>query len=194
MSKEIRFVTTNNAKVDLANKRLGGFGIEVIQKGIELIEPRAMHVEEVALSKAEQVFERNIQYPFIVEDSGVIIPTLSDFPGVYVKLAFHTLGPKRILKMMSEEQNRDIIVKSVLIYGDPSNKDTKIFEGKYKGIIPTKQRGGNKRGWAITDMFIPEGFDKTLAEMSDEEWKTFLKNTRQNDHFQKFGEWFSTNH
>jgi XTP/dITP diphosphohydrolase len=50
-----------------------------------------------------------------------------------------------------------------------------FFEGKVKGQIADKPRGASGFGW--NPIFIPDGSDKTYAEMDDEETERFSLRT-----------------
>lgn len=191
MSTNILFITSNSAKVKLANAQLKPFNISLIQKDLDLKELRSQDVEEVSLDKAKQVIERGETNPFIVEDTAAEIPALNNFPSTYVKLAFDVLGEAKIAQLMSGEPDKSIIMRSVLTYVDPRAKTIKSFEGTYKGTISTVPRGNKDRGWRLTRLFIPPFTNKTLAEINDEEWNLFLSSYTENDHFVKFAKWYS---
>ena len=56
----------------------------------------------------------------------------------------------------------------VLALKEP-NKVLKLFEGRVNGKIIAEQKGCN--GFGFDPVFVPEGFDKTFAEMSADEKK-----------------------
>ena len=47
-----------------------------------------------------------------------------------------------------------------------------------------------KEGALANALFIPKGWDKTLAEADDKDWDRFFKEIEPNDHYAKFGRWF----
>lgn len=187
----ITFITSNPAKVALANERLNQYGISASQQKLELDEVQSFDVTEVARKKAEQALKQ-LATPFIVEDSGFYIKALKGFPGPMVKLIMGTLGDERLTRILNPEDSKEVEVASVAAYGDPATGEIKIFEGLYSGTIAEKPRGDITRGWLLTKIFIPRNGSKTLAELDDTEWAAFLEDFRKNDHFDKFGEWLST--
>lgn len=189
---EIAFITSNKAKVKLANERLNRYGIAVVQRELELIEPQTLDVVEVVTKKAEQA-ERVVDTSFIVEDSGLYINGLNGFPGALMKPVLDSIGDSGILKMMSKVRDRKVLVRSVLAYCNPKSKQIESFTGLYHGRLAETAAGTDSRGWKVSRIFIPDGADKTLAEMDDEEWKEFLEEFRKNDHYKKFGSWFEAN-
>lgn len=189
---EIKFVTSNPAKVELARQRLAAYGIRVNQTAISVNESQDIEVEKVANYKAQQVMKK-CDAPFIIEDSAFYIDALNGFPGTFVKMAFETLGEKNICSLIKGENNKHAFVKSILIYGNPQSGELREFTGIYEGTISDEPRGSNMRGWAVVGIFIPKGWNKTLAELDDNEWLEFLEEFRQGDHFEKFGKWLDNN-
>ena len=192
MKIDIVFVTSNKGKVEMANERLNRYGINILQQTASVSEIQSLDVEEVALHKARQL-EGVIKKPFFVEDSGLYIDQLNGFPGALLKPVMDTIRDGHLLKMLSGEENRSACVKSVMAYYDPESKTEKLFTGIYKGRISEEERGNNTRGWKVARIFIPDNSDKTLAEMDDNDWARTLEESRKDDHFYKFGEWFSEN-
>ena len=70
-----------------------------------------------------------------------------------------------MLKMLQAFDDRSAIAVSCFAIFD--GKDIKIARGEVKGIIATEMRGSHGFGWDV--IFIPEGYDKTYAEMQSEE-------------------------
>lgn len=134
---------------------------------------------------------KNAIKPFIVEDSAFYIEALKGFPGTFVNTSFDTLGEERIVKLLNNEKNRRALIESVLVYGNSVTKKLTLFTSYYHGTISDKPRGLNTKGWKITRIFIPDGEKKTLAENNNKEWRLFLYKFENNDHFEKFGKWFS---
>ncbi len=183
---KINFITSNAAKVNLANERLAKYGIEVSQKPLPLYEIQSLDITEVAKSKAEQALKFTSE-PFIIEDSSLCIESLNNFPGTLLKPVFDSLGDELILRLLKKGQNRSVTVVSQLIYYPGKNEKFELFQGTYKGVLPDEPKGDNMRGWKVSRIFIPKNRDKTLAEMNDREWQDFLDDFRQDDHFEKLG-------
>ncbi|MCL5090906.1 MAG: hypothetical protein M1514_02755 [Patescibacteria group bacterium] len=131
--------------------------------------------------------------PFLIEDSAFYIEALGGFPGTFIKMAFDTIGEEKITRLVSFEDNKKAHTKSVLVYGDPQTQEIKFFTGVYEGTVSSEPKGNNLRRWKVVKIFIPKGWQKTLAELNDDEWKKFLEEFRQGDHFEKFGQWYQKN-
>lgn len=189
---DIGFITSNAAKVQLANERLNRYGIIAVQKKLKLIEPQTIDVTEVAIQKAKQA-KNELKTPFIVEDSGLYVDRLNGFPGAMMAPVLDSIGDEGILKLMKGENNRSALVRSVLAYCDQKSEDIKVFTGLYNGTLAMAPAGMTTRGWRLAKIFIPEGFSKALAEMDDSEWTRFLAEFRKDDHYEKFGSWLKAN-
>ena len=159
----LAFVTSNPGKVEEARKYLASLGIEVYQLRIDYPEIQADTLEEVAEYGVRWLAER-IKEPFFLDDSGLFIPALSGFPGVYSAYVYKTLGIKGILKLMEGVEDRRAHFKSIVAYWDG---ELHIFEGRVEGVITEEPRGTG--GFGFDPVFKPTGFDKTFAEMTTDE-------------------------
>lgn len=65
--------------------------------------------------------------------------------------------------MESKENRKARFVTSIaLIY----NGETHFFDGEVRGCITTEERG--EGGFGYDSMFVPEGYDKTFAELGED--------------------------
>ena len=171
--REIYFVTSNLHKTREFHIALEPAGIRIKQLSLNLIEPQASTLEEVARFKAQQAYEK-IGKPVFVEDSGLFIYTLNGFPGVYSSYVFKTIGNEGILKLVEGKENREATFKSAVALALGKN-DIKLFVGECNGTISEKARG--EAGFGFDPIFIPAGHDKTFAE--DYEMKNKLSHRKQ---------------
>ncbi len=72
---------------------------------------------------------------------------------------------KLLLKNLSDSQNRKARFRTVITLITPAL--TRQFEGIVTGQIIKEYRGSG--GFGYDPIFLPDGFNKTLAEMSMEE-------------------------
>lgn len=122
-----------------------------------------------ALIKAKFVATKWNKNAF-ADDSGLIVPSLNNAPGVYSARYAGTpkndeANNKKLLNALKGIENRSAYFKTViaLIW----ENDIYYFEGIIEGkIIETAQ---GKSGFGYDPLFIPDGFDKTFAEMTIEE-------------------------
>ena len=119
--------------------------------------------------KAEYVFQK-FHIPCFADDTGLEIEALQGAPGVDTA---HYAGLHRsaednmnlVLKNLEGEQNRNAQFRTVITL--ITNNLQRQFEGVVKGEITTEKRG--TEGFGYNPIFIPEGYNRTMAEMSMEE-------------------------
>jgi non-canonical purine NTP pyrophosphatase (RdgB/HAM1 family) len=188
----IHFVTSNKGKFEWACRRLSNSEIQLKQKELRIEESRDIDVEDVVRFKAKMA-EKHIKNPFIIEDSGFCITALNNFPATHIKLVMNTIGTKGLLKLMKRIKNRKVMFKSALIFSNNGQK--KVFVCNDVGTLANSEKGNNLHGFNdLMKIFIPKGFKKTLAEMSDSEFGTYEKGIEKVDHYYQFLNWFSNNH
>ena len=185
----IYFVTGNKGKIETAEVELSPLGIDVIQwNKIEFSEPRTYDLNEIAISKAKQAFDV-LQKPLMVLDAGFYMHRWVDFPGPFTNHALKTLGLDGIMKLV-EKEDRGCEFRNALAYIDDSLDEPKIFYVTIKGIIGEKIGPDNpeRTGWSVLHkIFVPDGFDKPLSEMNNEEYSIYRKNRQPI--YSQFGEW-----
>lgn len=155
------FATTNKNKLREANEILGE-ALESIE--IELVEPQALDVEEVVKEKARDAFVKTGK-PVLVEDTGIYFDAWNGLPGALVKWFLQTVGNGGIVKMMDNESNRNVTAKTAVGFYD--GQDYYIYTGEIKGRIAENIQGESGFGW--DPIFIPNGYDKSFAQMSPEQ-------------------------
>jgi XTP/dITP diphosphohydrolase len=176
---EITFVTTNKGKFKEAKHIFEKFGIKLKQLDVELPEIRADDVVPVVEKKVIAAFEA-ADGPAIADDSGVFIPKLNGFPGVYSGYFYRKLGAESILKLV--KPGTPAIFRTAVGYYD--GKEEKICVGEHKGKI-VKPKG--KNGWAFDPLFLPEGRKRTYAQ----DMKYKKENSHRARAFRKLAEWLS---
>lgn len=118
-----------------------------------------------ALIKAKYCFEKT-GIPSLGDDSGLAVESLDGRPGIFsARYAGDHDFAKNIEKVLSEmegEDNRKAYFITVLCYYDENG--AKYFEGKVHGNLLTENKG--HKGFGYDPVFVPEGYDKTFAEMN----------------------------
>ena len=84
---------------------------------IDIDEFQSMDLEYVSKKKTEEAF-KILKKPVITDDVGVFIEVWNNFPGPFVKYANQILGLKKILNLLKNEKNRNVIVRSAVSYHD----------------------------------------------------------------------------
>jgi XTP/dITP diphosphohydrolase len=139
----------------------------------EEIPETADNLVDNALQKARYVYEK-CGIPCFADDTGLEVDALGGAPGVYsARYAGEQKDSKLnmllLLKNMNGKTNRNARFRTIIAYID-ENAQEHIFEGEIKGKIIENMAGTN--GFGYDPIFVPEGYDKTFAELSSE-----IKNT-----------------
>ncbi|MDP3765982.1 MAG: RdgB/HAM1 family non-canonical purine NTP pyrophosphatase [Nanoarchaeota archaeon] len=167
----INFVTSNLGKVKEFKQILEP---EIKVEHIELSYPelRSDNPEEIARQSA-QMLANKLKKTIVVEDSGLFINSLNDFPGTCSAYIHKRIGLKGIIKLMKGIKNRECIYKSAVAYCEPGKKPLS-FLGEEKGRVAESIRGNY--GFGHDPIFIPEGSNKTYGEIKNcEEVKKFRR-------------------
>ncbi len=191
----IYYATTNNGKIHSLQREFEPLGVKVLQLSLELREPRTDDVVEIAMGKAEEAYQIK-QEPVVAHDAGFYIASLNGFPRAYVNFALQTIGLEGIVTLVSEK-DRSCEFRQCLAYLDKNLAEPEIFIGKVPGQISEKERGEiQDHHWSeLSRIFIPEGSDKTLAEMTYEEYMDWRKISREKDSpARHFRDWYWTNY
>jgi len=164
--KRLYFITGNSGKLQELQNKLKHLQIEIVQHNIGYPEPQVDTLEEVARFGVDHIQKQGIDHPFILEDAGLFIKNLNDFPGVYSKYVFLTIGLDGILQLMKDKKDRKAEFQSVIAYAKPTG-DPVIFKGICKGTLSYEQKGSN--GFGYDPIFIAQDKKFTFAEMKTEE-------------------------
>lgn len=125
--------------------------------------------EENAVKKAEEISQLT-QKITIADDSGLSIEELGGKPGVYSaryagENANDTDRMQKVLTEMSDKENRKAKFVCCIAISVPG-QNTVTFIGECNGKISLKPEGEN--GFGYDPIFIPDGFDKSFGQLSDE--------------------------
>lgn len=159
--QKILVITGNQGKV---NEISAITGLTVEAKKLELPEIQSLSVEEVAKEKAMAAYEI-VRQPVLVDDTGMNIEALNGLPGALVVWFLDLLGPQGVLNLIANKKNRKASVSTCIAYADANGVQT--FIGTVNGTIPAELRGDE--GFGYDPIFIPEGWNKTYAEMTTDE-------------------------
>ena len=171
INMQINLVTSNLGKVKEFKLALGN-KIKVNRIKKEYKELRSDNNKEIAEESAKRLAEE-LKIPAVVEDSGLFIKSLNDFPGTCSSYIHKRIRLRGILKLMEGIKDRTCYYRSAVSYCEPE-KNPVSFVGEEKGKISQESRG--KHGFGHDPIFIPGGSDKTYGEMENcETIKKFRK-------------------
>ena len=169
---EIVFATHNQHKTAEARDILGpDWILKNLQDigQVEEIPETSDTLQGNALQKAQYVFEKYHTNCF-ADDTGLEIEALNGRPGVYSArfAGEHCSYSDNVNKVLSEMEgmtNRRACFKTVVAL--ILDGETFYFEGRIDGHITEKPSG--EGGFGYDPVFMPDGYDKTFAELSAEE-------------------------
>ena len=119
-----------------------------------------------ALQKAHYVKE-HFGYDCFADDSGLEVDALDGAPGVYSARYSGGGSEENMTKLLhnltgKSERGAQFRTVIALLIGE----DTRLFEGIVRGSIIEERRG--EGGFGYDPIFMPEGYDKTFAELGSE--------------------------
>lgn len=182
----IYFATSNKSKFREVKSVFSKEGIEVKHLKICYAEIQANSLKEVVEFGIE--FLKKLNKKIFIEDSGLFVHSLNNFPGVYSSYVFKTIGYEGILKLLEDKKNREAHFETMIAYYNL--KKIKFFNGICEGRISLIAKG--KNGFGYDPIFIPKNANKTFGEMGIEEKNRyshrgkalglFVKELRRNFH------------
>lgn len=144
-----------------------GFEAEIDETGTTL--------EENSSIKARAIYEwlkqkgKEQEYIIFADDTGLEIEALHGQPGVYTarwagEPACDANNRKKALAQLANQTNRNARFRTVITLIE-NGKEQQVV-GEVKGIIATQESGD--KGFGYDSLFIPNGYDKTFAELPAE--------------------------
>jgi XTP/dITP diphosphohydrolase len=192
---KILIATNNKHKVEeirdiLKNNKFELYTLSDLNINVEVEEDKDT-LEGNALKKAEEMF-KVAKIPTIADDTGLFVNSLDGEPGVFSSRyagenATYDDNCLKLLKSMEiiPENKRSAYFKTTVCFYESENIYC-FFEGICTGRIATEKHGD--KGFGYDPLFIPDGFDKTYAEMSELEKNTISHRGRA---FKKAGEFLA---
>ena len=106
--------------------------------------------------------------PAFADDSGLEVEALDNRPGIHSS-RYAATDAERIAKLLKElEGKENRRARFVCVIAIAANGEViETFEGEVKGTILSAPRG--KNGFGYDPIFQPDGFDKSFAELTQEE-------------------------
>lgn len=184
--EEIVFVTHNKGKAKSAEKYFRNLKFSTYD--FELDEPRSEDLKEIATAKVKQAYEL-LKKPCIALDTGFFIDALNGFPKTFVNFSLDTIGIEGILKLMEQQENRDCRFEECLAYYD--GKEIRYFYGKHPGKVAYQPEGeARQEKWSdLWYIFQPNHFEKTLAQMNQQEREERRKIDGSYEALKEFANW-----
>ncbi len=176
MLRELVVASHNKGKIAEFENMLKPLGVKVfsaVDLNLPDVEETGKTFEENAVLKAETLAEI-CNKPCLADDSGLCVDALGGRPGVYSARYAPNRDFDKAMDMLvgeireTKKDDWNAHFSCVLALKVPNQK-TEVFEGRVDGKIIEEKRGDN--GFGFDPIFVPDGFEKTFAEMSAEEKK-----------------------
>lgn len=187
--KKLIFATQNDGKLNQVRELLNLNGIEGVEitsaKEVgfnEDVEETGKTFEENAYIKAKALYdycEKNKinEHIIFADDSGLCVDKLDGAPGLYSarfagEEATDEEKRQKILDLMQQYQDNNdrsasFVTEMVAIL---PNKETISSKGVCEGMV-AKEIGKNPSKLTYNQLFIPNGFDRTISDLTEEEFK-----------------------
>ena len=169
MKQKIVFATNNAHKLEEVAAMLGD-NYEVLSLREIGCSADIPETEETfagnALQKAQYV-KKHYGYDCFADDSGLEVDVLDGAPGVF-SARYSGGGSEanmdKLLHNLTGKSERGAQFRTViaLLVGE----EKQLFEGIVRGTIIEERRG--KGGFGYDPIFVPEGYDRTFAELGSE--------------------------
>jgi inosine/xanthosine triphosphate pyrophosphatase family protein len=164
------FATSNKGKVESAQR---GLGRKLTQVTLDINEDLD-DVEKIAKHKA-QVAYSVLCKPVICDDSGFEIPHENGWPGHHVKRELEARGLEHFREIARRNGGAvDAAFIMTLSYMDERLAAPQLFTSRVWGTLVDEPRGHVHKPFVKSELalcFIPEGSAKTIAEMTEDEYR-----------------------
>jgi len=165
---QIVFATNNENKLREINHILGNSFTLLSLKDLKIeddIPENEPSLEGNALHKARYIYN-TVKMNVFADDTGLEVNVLDGLPGVHsARFAGEAKDSdaniEKLLSMMGSSVNRNARFRTVIAL--ISGGKEFLFEGVVEGRIINEKRG--KEGFGYDPVFIPDGNEKTFAEM-----------------------------
>ncbi len=162
----ITFITGNKNKFSEVQAILGD---EVEMHDIDLPEIQSLDPKEVIESKLIEARKHIKTGTILVDDTGCNFNFFGKLPGVYSKYFLKELGLQKMFNILEKFSDNSATLYTYLGYMDEAG-NIEYFYGSTDGVI-VSSRGEN--GFGYDPIFMPNGSEKTNAEMNEEELKIY---------------------
>ena len=154
------FITGNKNKFQEVKAILGN----IEQLDVDLPEIQDIDAKNIIRAKLLEALNHK-EGEFIVEDTSLYLDCLKGLPGPLIKWFLKTIGNEGLVNLTEKLGNNKAEAKTIIGYAK-SRDEIEFFEGSIFGKI-VAETGTSDFGW--DPIFQPEGFDKTFAEITQEE-------------------------
>ena len=174
---KIVIASHNEGKINEFKTLLADYNLQIITSndiGIKDVKETGKSFQENSLIKVKSIPE---EYIAISDDSGLSVTSLGGRPGIYSSRFQKNCGGwfeamERLYSEVKAKKNKDFSAKFTCCLSIKFSKDLVYsYNGEVKGKIVWPPKGTN--GFGYDPFFLPDGYEKTFAEMAHSE-KIFI--------------------
>ncbi len=173
---DLLIATTNQGKLRELTQLLSGLPLQLRQLSdfheLPVVEETGRSFAENAQLKAVE-YSRLTRLWTLADDSGLEVDALGGAPGVlsaryYGAAASDQLRNARLLEDLRQTNDASRAARFICVIAmhKPGESSTHLFTGECRGSISAEPRGHN--GFGYDPLFIPNDYDNTFGELSDE--------------------------
>jgi len=160
--QDLYFITNNNNKFSEIQEIIPG----IKQLKLELDEIQELDARKIIshkLLEAVKVDKKQHNGAFIVEDTSLYLDCMKGLPGPLIKWFLQTIGNPGLYNLTAKLKDNNAEARTLIGY---------YYQGKIKyfqGIIKGKIVSPRPTGFGWDEIFMPEGYDKVMGEMTVDE-------------------------
>ena len=169
--KNLLFFSNNNKKILEVKKifNIKGIKIHKLNDFEKIKEPNENGLSFAENAKIKSSYGlKNFNTPCFADDSGLCVEALKNKPGIKSKRFLDSFNKninafEYIIAQVIKSKNSRAFFKTAICLSIKKNHHI-VFEGRVTGRISEKPSGLG--GFGYDPIFIPDGYNKTFAEMS----------------------------
>lgn len=167
---EINAITSAFAALGDDVKNIANVKFVLPQEGFDPVENGETFIENAKIKAvAAALIEKGGRKIFLADDSGLCVDALNGEPGLK-SARYAPTNDERIKKVLKNLEGNDARCAHficAMVLCDEAGQILHTTEGICRGKIALKPQG--EGGFGYDPIFIPEGYDCTIAQLSDEE-------------------------
>ena len=171
--KSLLFFSHNQKKIAEVNQIFNNSFLKInsLKELKKIKEPRENGKTFAENAKIKSLFGfKKFNIPCFADDSGICVNALRNKPGIYSKRFLRSFKTKNeafkyIISATIKKNDNRAFFNTTICLSLNINQHI-LFVGKISGTISNKPKGSN--GFGYDPIFIPSGFSKTFAEMSNQ--------------------------
>jgi XTP/dITP diphosphohydrolase len=181
MTEQIRFLTKNPGKFRELKQLLDPNRYQLIRDSTEIHELQTKDMDALIRDKVLKAFQL-VRRPLIVDHTGLEFDLLKGFPAGLTSVFYDTLEDQGIASLIGASANPNVTAVTLIAYCD--GRRIHSFRGEARGTVADRPRGKGGFQWDV--LFIPEGYDKTYAQLGQTKKNQISMRRRAFDKFAAF--------